>query len=38
MPQLHLLCWDDERRLSERRSRREWEPDQQPAWNVSPVL
>ncbi len=27
MPQLHLLCWDDERRLSEHPSRREREPD-----------
>ncbi len=27
MPQLHLLCWDTERRLSEHPSRRQREPD-----------
>ena len=27
MPQLHLLCPDDERRLSEHPSRSQWEPD-----------
>ncbi len=31
MPQLHLLCWDDGRRLSEHPSRRQREPDARDA-------
>ncbi len=37
MPHLHLLCWDDERRLSEHPSRRQREPDPQPAESLDRV-
>ncbi len=37
MPQLHLLGWDDERRLSDRPSHRQREPDPEPAESLDCV-
>jgi len=36
-PHLHLLCWDHERRFSDRLSRRKREPDPQPAESLERV-